>query len=68
MAASRPLVLVIEDLHWADQAMLEFLEHLVERSADLPLLIVATARPELLSASPAGAAATAPRPGSPWAP
>ena len=52
MAASRPLVLVIEDLHWADQAMLEFLEHLVERSADLPLLIVATARPELLERQP----------------
>jgi class 3 adenylate cyclase/tetratricopeptide (TPR) repeat protein len=52
IAASHPLVLVIEDLHWADQAMLEFLEHLVERSADLPLLIVATARPELLERQP----------------
>jgi len=52
IAASRPLVLVVEDLHWADQAMLEFLEHLVERSADLPLLIVATARPELLERQP----------------
>ena len=45
-------MLVVEDLHWADQAMLEFLEHLVERSADLPLLIVATARPELLERQP----------------
>src|SRR5215217_1972574 len=44
IAAARPLVLVVEDLHWADQAMLEFLEHLVERSADLPLLILETAR------------------------
>jgi class 3 adenylate cyclase/tetratricopeptide (TPR) repeat protein len=52
MAASHPLVLVVEDLHWADPAMLEFLEHLVERSADLPLLIVATARPELLERQP----------------
>ena len=52
IAASHPLVLVVEDLHWADQAMLEFLEHLVERSADLPLLIVATARPELLERQP----------------
>jgi tetratricopeptide (TPR) repeat protein len=32
--------------------MLEFLEHLVERSADLPLLLVATARPELLERQP----------------
>jgi class 3 adenylate cyclase/tetratricopeptide (TPR) repeat protein len=52
MAASHPLVLVVEDLHWADAAMLEFLEHLVERSSDLPLLIVATARPELLERRP----------------
>jgi class 3 adenylate cyclase/tetratricopeptide (TPR) repeat protein len=52
ITASHPLVLVIEDLHWADQAMLEFLEHLVERSADLPLLILATARPELLERQP----------------
>src|SRR5918999_6424918 len=52
IAATHPLVLVVEDLHWADQAMLEFLENLVERSADLPLLIVATARPELLERQP----------------
>jgi class 3 adenylate cyclase/tetratricopeptide (TPR) repeat protein len=62
IAASHPLVLVVEDLHWADPAMLEFLQHLVERSSGLPLLIVATARPELLERSPAwaeaGAAAT----------
>jgi class 3 adenylate cyclase/tetratricopeptide (TPR) repeat protein len=48
MAASRPLVLVFEDLHWADQAMLEFLGHLLEQAGGLPLLILATARPELL--------------------
>src|SRR5829696_4084082 len=53
IAAARPLVLVVEDLHWADAAMLEFLRHLVERSEGLPLLIVATARPELLERSPA---------------
>jgi class 3 adenylate cyclase/tetratricopeptide (TPR) repeat protein len=52
MAALHPLVLVVEDLHWADAAMLEFLEHLVERSTDLPLLIMATARPELLERLP----------------
>src|SRR5829696_3745694 len=52
IAAARPLVLVVEDLHWADPAMLEFLEYLVEHSADLPLLILATARPELLERQP----------------
>ena len=52
MAASDPLVLVVEDLHWADPAMLEFLSHLAERCTGLPLLIVATARPELLERNP----------------
>src|SRR5215213_11654311 len=55
IAASHPLVLGVEDLHWADPAMLEFLQHLVERSSGLPLLIMATARPELLERSPAWA-------------
>jgi class 3 adenylate cyclase/tetratricopeptide (TPR) repeat protein len=53
MAASHPLVLVFEDLHWADQAMLEFLGHLVEHATGLPLLILATARPELMERHPA---------------
>jgi class 3 adenylate cyclase/tetratricopeptide (TPR) repeat protein len=52
MAASGPVVLVVEDLHWADPAMLEFLGHLVERAGVLPLLVVATARPELLERHP----------------
>jgi class 3 adenylate cyclase/tetratricopeptide (TPR) repeat protein len=52
MASSHPLVLVVEDLHWADPAMLEFLSHLAEHPAGLPLLILATARPELLDRNP----------------
>ena len=51
-AAARPLVLVVEDLHWADPVLLEFLDHLTERTADVPLLVVATARRELLRAAP----------------
>jgi class 3 adenylate cyclase/tetratricopeptide (TPR) repeat protein len=47
IAATAPLVLVIEDLHWADEALLEFLEHLVDYSSGLPLLLLTTARPEL---------------------
>ncbi len=47
VAAERPLVLVVEDLHWADAAMLEFLEHLVDWSSGVPLLLVCTASPEL---------------------
>jgi tetratricopeptide (TPR) repeat protein len=52
MAATHPLVLVVEDLHWADPAMLEFLEHLADHSTGLPLLLVTTARPELLERHP----------------
>jgi class 3 adenylate cyclase/tetratricopeptide (TPR) repeat protein len=44
---SGPLVLVFEDLHWADPALLAFIEHLVDRATDVPMLVVGTARPEL---------------------
>jgi class 3 adenylate cyclase/tetratricopeptide (TPR) repeat protein len=47
IAAERPLVLVFDDLHWADDALLEFLEHLVDWSSGVPLLLVCVARPEL---------------------
>jgi DNA-binding SARP family transcriptional activator len=56
LAARRPLVLVLEDLHWADDALLDFLEGLLEpaggRAAPVPLLVVVTARPELLERRP----------------
>ena len=48
MAERRPLVLVFEDLHWADESLLDFVDELVEWVTDVPLLVVATARPELL--------------------
>jgi class 3 adenylate cyclase/tetratricopeptide (TPR) repeat protein len=47
VAAARPLVIVVEDLHWADDALLDFLEHLLDWVAPVPLLVLATARPEL---------------------
>ncbi|MEX2612335.1 MAG: AAA family ATPase, partial [Gaiellaceae bacterium] len=47
MAVRRPCVLVVEDLHWADGALLEFLEHLLDWSMPVPLLLLCTARPEL---------------------
>jgi class 3 adenylate cyclase/tetratricopeptide (TPR) repeat protein len=49
LAAQRPLVLVLEDVHWADDGLLDFVEHLAEWAQDSPLLIVCTARPELLA-------------------
>ena len=49
VADQGPLVLVFEDLHWADDGLLDFVDHLVEWAMRVPLLVVATARPELLS-------------------
>jgi len=47
MAEMRPCVLVVEDLHWADESLLDFLEHLLDWSTEVPLLLLCTARPEL---------------------
>jgi class 3 adenylate cyclase len=52
MAEYRPLVLVFEDLHWADDELLDFVDHLVEWASGVPILIVGTARPELLERRP----------------
>jgi class 3 adenylate cyclase len=52
LASQRPLVLVVEDLHWADSALVEFLDHLVDWSTGVPLLIVCTGRPELYERHP----------------
>jgi DNA-binding SARP family transcriptional activator/tetratricopeptide (TPR) repeat protein len=44
---SRPLILFVDDLHWADRATLDWLDYLARRLGDLrPLLLVATYRPE----------------------
>jgi class 3 adenylate cyclase/tetratricopeptide (TPR) repeat protein len=49
LAEERPLVLVFEDLHWADEGLLDFVDHLVDWAVGVPILVVCTARPELLS-------------------
>jgi len=47
VAQSGPTVFVIEDLHWADDTLVGFLQHVAEHTAGLPLLLLTTARPEL---------------------
>jgi class 3 adenylate cyclase/tetratricopeptide (TPR) repeat protein len=47
VAADQPFVCVIEDLQWADPALLDFVEHLIEWVAEVPIFVVATARLEL---------------------
>jgi class 3 adenylate cyclase/tetratricopeptide (TPR) repeat protein len=50
MAAARPLVLVFEDLHWAEPTLLDLIEYLVGWSSGSPILLFCIARPELLDA------------------
>lgn len=52
IAERNPLAIVVEDIHWADEAMLAFLEYLVGSARDVPLLVVCTARPELFHRQP----------------
>jgi class 3 adenylate cyclase len=52
LAEHAPTVLVVEDLHWADNILLDFLDHLIDWAAEVPLLVLATARPELLARRP----------------
>ena len=52
MAEHRATVLVFEDLHWADNATVDFIEHLIGWAAHVPLLVLCTARPELLERQP----------------
>jgi class 3 adenylate cyclase len=53
LAAAGPTVLVFEDMHWADQAMLSFVEQLGAAARGVPLLVLASARPELRERHPA---------------
>jgi predicted ATPase len=48
LANERPTVLVFEDIHWADAGMLDLLEVLASRVREVPLLLLALARPDLL--------------------
>jgi tetratricopeptide (TPR) repeat protein len=52
LAEQRPAVLVFEDLHWADENLLDFVDYLVDWATDSPLLVLGTARPELLERRP----------------
>ena len=49
---SQPVALVFEDLHWADDALLDFVDSLADRVTGVPLLVICSARPELLDRRP----------------
>jgi class 3 adenylate cyclase/tetratricopeptide (TPR) repeat protein len=52
IAERATVVMVFEDLHWADDGVLEFIEDLIERSTRHPILVVTLSRPELLDRHP----------------
>jgi class 3 adenylate cyclase/tetratricopeptide (TPR) repeat protein len=52
IAERQPIVLVFEDLHWADDGLLDFIDYLADWASGVALLIVCTARPELLAKRP----------------
>jgi class 3 adenylate cyclase len=52
LAAERPTLLIFEDIHWADQSLLDLVETLAARVRELPLMLLALARPEVLSERP----------------
>jgi tetratricopeptide (TPR) repeat protein len=58
VAANGPLIMVVEDLHWAGKPLLDMLVRLVARSSG-PVVVLATARPEFLEQHPGFGAASA---------
>ena len=52
IAAERPLVVVFDDLHWAEPMLLDLIDHVADLSRNAPILILCIARPELLDERP----------------
>jgi tetratricopeptide (TPR) repeat protein len=52
LAAVEPVVMVFEDLQWADSGLLDFIDYLLEWSAEFPIFILAIGRPELAEVRP----------------
>jgi class 3 adenylate cyclase/tetratricopeptide (TPR) repeat protein len=53
VARHRSLVVVLDDIHWAEPTLLDLVEHVAEWSRDVPILLACMARPELLDLRPA---------------
>jgi class 3 adenylate cyclase/tetratricopeptide (TPR) repeat protein len=52
LARARPLLVVLEDVHWAEPTLLDLVEHVSRWSRDSPILLLCVARPELLEERP----------------
>ena len=58
LARKRPLVVVLDDLHWAEPTLLDLVEYVVDQSHGAPLVLLAMARHELLELRPGWTART----------
>src|SRR5262249_44119750 len=52
LARERPLVVVLEDIHWAEPTLLDLLDHLIGSTREAPVLLLCLARSELLEDRP----------------
>ena len=59
LAASRPLVVAVDDIHWAEPTLLDLLEYVLGFSGGAPILLLCLARPDIFDSRPSWAA---PRP------
>ncbi|MGH2484255.1 MAG: AAA family ATPase [Candidatus Limnocylindria bacterium] len=55
VARQRPVIMVVDDLHWAEPTLLDLLEYVIGFTTDAPLLLLCLARPEFLEQRPAWA-------------
>jgi class 3 adenylate cyclase/tetratricopeptide (TPR) repeat protein len=53
VAGEQPLVVVFDDVHWAEPTLLDLIDHISDLSRDAPILLICLARPEFLDARPA---------------
>ena len=53
LASERPVIAVWEDVHWAEPALLDAIDHVADWAGDAPILLLCTARPEFLDSRPA---------------
>ena len=52
VAAGAPLICVFDDLHWAEETLLDLIDHVSDLSRDAPILLLCLARPDLLDRRP----------------
>jgi class 3 adenylate cyclase/tetratricopeptide (TPR) repeat protein len=52
LARERPLLVVVDDIHWAEPTLLDLLEYVVSFVSDAPILLVCLARPDLIDERP----------------